>query len=209
MKGDTVYIKIEQNVKVQNKTIFLEDIAKLYCTDKKIVNELNKEIVKVITVNENMKYIFSIMKIIELINNRYPEIKIVNMGEKAFILDYIIPSKKKQYGQWLKAAFVSLTIFFGSAFTVMTFNTDVSVGEVLDKTYELVMGVPKKDGSILEISYSIGLAIGIIVFFDHFSKKKMQKDPTPIQIEMREYEESINNALIQNAIREGKVIDSN
>lgn len=208
MIQELLYIKVEQNVKIQNKKVLLENIAKIYSSNSKISKELSKEVVMVVQNNENAKFTFSIMKIIELIHKRYPEIQIVNLGEKDFIVDYIVPKKRNQIFEWVKAVFVSLIIFFGSAFTIMTFNTDVRVDKVLDMTYELMMGMPKKGGSILEISYSLGLAFGIIVFFDHFSRKKTHNDPTPLQIEMRTYEESINKALIQNASREGKTIDS-
>ena len=49
--------------------------------------------------------------------------------------------------------------------------------------------------------------LGIIVFFNHFSKKKLTTDPTPIHVEMRNYEKQINEAIIQDASREGKTID--
>ncbi len=69
------------------------------------------------------------------------------------------------------------------------------------------MGDSKAGGSILEIAYSIGLPIGMIVFFNHFSKLKVKKDPTPIQIEMRLYESDVNKTIIENSSREGETID--
>ena len=74
---------------------------------------------------------------------------------------------------------------------------------------ELVMGNPATGGSILEISYSIGIPIGIIVFFNHFSKIKINSDPTPLQVQLRLYEQDENTAIIKNASREKKTIDVN
>ena len=108
--------------------------------------------------------------------------------------------------EYVKTALLILIVFFGAAFTIMTFNTDVSVGEVFSKFYELVMGQKETKGSILEISYSVGLAIGILGFYNHFSAKKEDEDPTPIHIEMRQYEEDMNKAIIKTASREGKVV---
>jgi stage V sporulation protein AA len=100
-------------------------------------------------------------------------------------------------------------VFCGAAFTIMTFNADASVKDVFDLIYELVKGTKKDGGSILEIAYSIGLPLGIIVFFNHFSKVQLGKDPTPLQVQMRLYEENLDKTLIENASREGKTIDSN
>ena len=55
----------------------------------------------------------------------------------------------------------------------------------------------------IEICYSIGLSVGIMVFFNHFGKKKITMDPTPIQVELRKYEADMADTLIQNASRKG------
>ena len=99
-----------------------------------------------------------------------------------------------------------LVVFFGSAFTIMTFNEDVSVMEVFASIYERIMGTEKAGGSILELMYCVGLGIGILGFYNHFSRAKLHDDPTPIHIEMCNYEEEMNKAIIKDASREGKTI---
>ena len=69
------------------------------------------------------------------------------------------------------------------------------------------MGYPADGYSILEFSYSIGLAVGIILFFNHVGGRRITKDPTPIEVEMRIYEDDVNNALVETADREGKTKD--
>ena len=56
----------------------------------------------------------------------------------------------------------------------------------------------------LEVSYSVGLAAGIIIFFNHVGGRRITKDPTPIEVAMRNYEEDVDKALIATAEREGK-----
>ena len=91
----------------------------------------------------------------------------------------------------------------------MTFNTDVSVSDVFTEIYEVVLGQGMESNGIVELSYSIGLPLGILIFFNHFSRKATRNDPTPLQVEMRTYEEDANKAMIKNASREGKTIDAN
>ncbi|WP_343210572.1 stage V sporulation protein AA [Anaerolentibacter hominis] len=207
MKDDLVYIKIEQNIEVTNKKVFLQDIATLYSANTKMVNDLNKLVVAVIKSQEDVKHMYSVMKIVEMITKAYPNAEVINMGETDFVLSYKVPGKHKKWKEYLKTTFVCLTVFFGAAFTIMTFNADVSVADVFQKFYELVTGTAGSDYYIMEITYSIGLALGIIVFFNHFSKIRLHNDPTPIQIEMCNYEEDTNKALINRAEREGKKID--
>ena len=44
--------------------------------------------------------------------------------------------------------------------------------------------------------YSLGLAIGITVFFNHFSRRKETKDPTPIEIQMTLYEQQTVTSMV-------------
>lgn len=104
---------------------------------------------------------------------------------------------------------MTAVVFFGAAFTIMTFNEDVNVSGVFEKIYQMVTGEIKSRGSILEISYAIGMPIGIIVFYNHFKRRDIKNDPTPIQIEMRTYEEQMNKAMLKSSAREGKTIDVN
>lgn len=208
---EILYVKIEQNIPVSKKSITFKDIATLYCTNKSIVQKLEKEIFYTLPNDAPQKNMFTIAKVYEGIHKLYPNLTIENLGERDFIIDYEHPDKKeKSKGmEYLKTVLVSIVILFGAAFTIMTFNEDVNVSSVFDKVYELVMGSKKSGGSIIEICYAIGLPIGILVFYNHFRRKKIKDDPTPIQVEMHTYEEQVNKALIARASREGHTIDSN
>ncbi|MGB8453025.1 MAG: stage V sporulation protein AA [Anaerocolumna sp.] len=207
MDSNFLYIKIDKNTMVKNKTIYLKDVAKLYSIDNKMVNELNNHIIFEIQSNNRTNYIFSILKLIEKINKLYPKIQIVNLGETDFIIHYDPPKKRLKVLEYLKVIIVSFIVFFGAAFTIMTFNEDANVKEVFYIIYKLIMGNEKDGGSILEISYAVGLPLGIILFFNHFSKVKLGNDPTPMQVQLRLYEEDLDKTLIENASREGKTID--
>ena len=89
----------------------------------------------------------------------------------------------------------------------MAFHNDIGINDVFSKVYEMVTGQAGDGYGILELSYSIGLAVGITLFFNHIGGRRITKDPTPIEVEMRVYEKDVNNALIETADREGKTID--
>ena len=81
------------------------------------------------------------------------------------------------------------------------------MGDVFKEVYLVVLGEESPGFTILEMSYSVGLALGIIVFFNHFAVAKLSTDPTPIEVEMRLYEDNINKTLIQNDGRKESGID--
>ena len=206
MKASVVYLKVDQNVQVVNKKILLQNIAEIYSDDSNIIKEIGSTVLYTVKGNKNEILTFSVMKVIGIIQKAYPGITVQNIGEAEFIVEYRMPEPDKKWLEYIKLVFVSLIVFFGSAFTIMTFNTDVSVGDVFNDFYYLVTGVHKSDGSILEIAYSIGIPVGILGFYNHFKSAKVHDDPTPIHTEMRVFEEDINKTILADSSREGKMM---
>ena len=206
--AETVYLKIEQNVKVTEPSVTLKDIAKLTSANRPLINKMKQ--MKVynfhVPANQGKKktqaQVFSVLKIIELIGQELPNVEIQNIGEKDFVVEYV-PKQEPKWLLYLKTAVLCVLIFFGSAFTIMTFNNDVGVGEVFMDFYQQVMGVESDGFTVLEVCYSIGLFLGITVFFNHVGHKKITHDPTPIQVEMRTYEKDVDTTFIENCGRKG------
>lgn len=203
---DTLYLKIDQNVEVHDPDVRLGDIGKMTCTDEAIVNRLRTVRLVKIYQKDYMKYTVSVLAVIQLIHEIYPSLDVNNIGESEFVLTYR-KIAKPGVGTFLKVALVCLISFFGSAFTIMTFNNDVGIPELFDKVYERVMGVSPSGLTSLEVSYCVGLALGIIVFFNHFFGRKLTTDPTPLEVEMRLYEDDINTMLLETNTREEYRID--
>lgn len=205
--NETLYMSIVQNVEMHKTEVLLGDVASLWCQDKTILAKCRAIKLMDIKSDKNNRYIVSVMKIIELIQKMDSKIEVTNLGEADFIIDYRIPHKPGHIKQWIKTIFVCIITFCGAAFAISTFNNDGSVQKIFDEIYVLVMGQKAKGFTILELSYSIGLALGIIVFFNHFKWKTMVLDPTPLEVKMRVYEDEVNTALIQNASRKETEID--
>lgn len=196
---DTIYIKMDKNKTVYDKEAKIGDIASLYSSNEKLLNRIKS--IKVMTFNDKKKtrYIISVLYIIKLINEEFPNAEIENIGEMDMLLEYK-ENNKKNTGKWIeyiKVSFVCIIIFFGSAFAIMTFNTDVNTKDLFSNLYYQFTGMESDGFTVIEAGYSIGLPIGIIVFYNHFGSKKITKDPTPVEVEMRKYEDDINTTLIE------------
>ena len=205
-KQTEVYIKAEQATIVQHQQIVLSDVVKLFATDKQIEEELKNLPVAFVSEKKQKKLVFSVMELVSLMVNACPEISVHVLGDEDFIIEYVPKKKQKKWLEYIKTCFVCFTVFFGGGFAIMTFNEDASVQDIFTKLYVLVTGSETSTG-VLELSYSIGIPLGIILFFDHFSKLKMDSDPTPLQVELRLYEKDVNEAIIENAGKEGKKKD--
>lgn len=206
MNETTVYIKVPQSAQVCNRKILIGDVLEVYSTNVELAKKTRNIILYTVKGNRNEKVVFSITKVMGCIQKELGNIPIEPIGEMDFIVEYNMPQKPKAGLEYAKLALLSMIIFIGGAFTIMTFNTDVSVGEVFENLYELVTGRKKEGGSVIECAYSIGILVGVLGFYNHFRGDKLHNDPTPIHIEMRNYEEEMNKAIIKEAEREGKML---
>lgn len=206
MQEKIVYIKPELSSLVENTRITLSDVASVYSYDDKLAKEVGALEILHIQKKEKQKVAVSVLRLVRLVSDYQKDITVVNLGEKDFVVEYKPPERPKKYLEWMKTIAVSLIVFAGSAFTIMTFNEDVSVEKIFESFYELVLK-DKNGNGWLEMSYSIGLPLGIILFFNHFTTAKIDSDPTPLQIQMRQYEQSEETTIIENASREGKKME--
>lgn len=205
MSQVTVYVKASGNCIVYDKNITLGDVLKIECSNTGILRSVKQ--MELYRFNHEHSVVFSILKIIEIIHQDYPNIEVVNCGESDFIVEYQKSTVKSAVWQRLKLIMIAIIVFFGSAFTIMTFHIDIGIQKAFSRFYEQVMGETKPIVTELEISYSIGLALGIIIFFNHFSKKKLTQDPTPIEVEMKKYNQDLMNTKVAEAGEKGHTID--
>lgn len=205
--NNTLYIKGSQCVEVKHRDVTLGDLLTMECSQENIVDKLNTiKILKIPDLGKH-RYVVSILKIIECIHKEYPNLEIQNIGSPDIIVIYEEQKKHSKVWQACKVAVVATITFVGAAFAIMTFNNDSGTTDLFDNIYELFMGQPKTGFSILELTYSIGLVIGILIFFNHFGKKRFTVDPTPIEVEMRLYENEIQTTIISDFARKGQEID--
>lgn len=207
MANTVLYLKAEQNAEVMEAQVCVKDIASVYCREKSVCAKAKSLRVHQFHEEEQKRQVVSILKVIELIERECPGVTVQSVGETATVIELVNVDRHKGPVQWVKTAFVAAISFFGTGFTIMAFHNDISINKIFSKVYELVMGYPSDGYSILEASYSVGLAAGIILFFNHVGGRRITKDPTPIEVEMRTYETNVNKALIETADREGQSID--
>lgn len=198
-----IYIKLEQNTEVMKPDVYLKDMGEVVCSDKNAAARVKAIKVHKFKENGPQKVVISITKIITMIQEIYPDATVQNIGERDALVELVNVDKHKGVVQGLKIAFVAAVSFFGTSFTIMSYHNDIGISAIFEKFYIMVMGNPG-NSAVLEVSYSIGLSLGIIIFFNHIGGRRITKDPTPIEVEMRVYEEQVNKALIETASREGK-----
>ena len=193
-----LYMQIDANIQIKHPHIYLQDIARLSCSDSKILNRLR--VMPVINLKPDApgRYVMSVMDLVDKIQQKEPDLTVTPLGETDFILTYEKPGSQNLIFRWLKIALVCLITFFGAAFSIMTFNADVDVEKLFQQIYFQVTGQNSSGFTPLEITYSAGLGLGILFFFNHLASRKITADPTPMQVQMRKYEDDVNTTITEN-----------
>lgn len=204
MSNVVVYLKCNRNVEVQCQDVYLKDVAEVRCQDAATCAKLKCIKIHRFSVEGENRAVVSTLKMIEKMEEVCPHISVEVIGETDVLIEWVIVDKYVGPAQWFKIVMVCLVSFFGTAFTIMAYHNDVGINEVFDQVYQITMNKEPDGINPLEISYSIGLAVGIIVFFNHVGGRRITKDPTPIEVAMRNYEKDVDQTLIETADREGK-----
>lgn len=202
--SEILYIQTEKNVEVQSPEIYLQDVAKLTCKDSKVLNRNTVRKVFSIPNGEPGRYVVSAVDLVHAIAKEEPNVDITHIGEANLVVTYEKAKHQQKWYSWLKTLLVCVLTFFGGAFSIMTFNTDVDTANLFSKIYTQFTGEIATGPTILEFTYSVGIGIGVVFFFNHFGKGKLTQDPTPVEVQMRLYEDDVNKTLIADKNRSKK-----
>ncbi|MCC8126111.1 MAG: stage V sporulation protein AA [Clostridiales bacterium] len=203
----TVYLNLPKITEIHRKDIFLADIADIYCSDVSLQSKCRAQKICTIRGDREQNRVLHTLDLIRQLESLEPQIQVNNIGELDTIISFKPPHPPRVIWQWMKTIFVCCLCFSGAAFAIMTFNNDVNVQDVMKEVYRLITGKESDGFTVLELTYSIGLAVGILVFFNHFAKWKLSADPTPLEVEMRLYEDNISKTVIQNDTRKEREPD--
>lgn len=204
-----VYMQLQDKVQLIRRDVKVKDVARLY-TDAPQLKERIKEITVYEFEKKEKRQVISMLWVTQMIREEVPECLILSVGETDCVVEQLSPKMKDGKGRgWqnMKILLISITCMFGGAFSVMAFHNDIAITDMFKNLYQFVTGEISNGCTILEISYSMGLLVGILVFYNHIGKRRITADPTPVEVSMRTYEMDMNEAMVKAWEREGKKID--
>ncbi len=190
-----IYIKpVKKILLEQRQDVYLQDITEIISD---VSDKLKHEKILRIPLKIRKNYVVSITDIIKIIKKKFPDYSVINLGEKDTIIDYSpVIVKENQFLKILRIIFVCIVLFMGAATAIMSFHSDAQIPDVFKNYYKIFFGYELDNPKIIAVPYSLGLAVGIIVFFNHLGNIKITRDPTPIEVEMSLYDTDIYNTLV-------------
>ena len=203
---DKVYISFQKSSEVSNRKITIGDIASVYCKDNSIQAKIKSLPIISVPETESRRYVVTAIKVFSVIEKNVNGTELINLGEPEFVVSYKKEKKQNKVTDFLKVLLASVVIFCGSAFAIMAYDNDVDINGIFETMSKWVTG-DNKAVFLQQVMYSLGLFLGIMIFYNRIGKRKSVKDPTPLDIQMRLYEDDINTTIINNSEREEKADD--
>jgi stage V sporulation protein AA len=207
MLEKTVYIRLRHRVLVRpHERVFLKDIAQII-TDKTLHEQLNQRLIYQISDSDRNIIIIDVMHVIAEIAKLDPTIEVQVLGPSQTIIEVVYKKRKVSIGLFILTWFL---LFFGSMLTIMNFHEDVSMQDVHQRIYKMITGKNEEKPLLFQIPYSIGLGLGMIIFFNHVFKKRLNEEPSPLEVEMFNYQQDLDQYVVMHENKESmKEINDN
>lgn len=190
---DDIYL-IPKKIKpfnVNTKKIYLKDIYDVYPKDKEFF--LNSIILRNYK-NNNLNYdVIHLGEVIEKINKKLPSIKInfIKADDTVIFFD----SFKKDRTKYIRVIVVSIVVLMGSIMGIMNFHADVNMYASQYKIVDVLTKDAKRYLPYFQIPYSIGIGIGVALFFNKFIPTYSKYEPSPMELKMISLDKEIENQI--------------
>lgn len=204
--ADLVYLKLSESCLADKKKVKVKDVAKVLSANADLKFGVEKLEIMSFSGSKEQQVI-SVMYILQLIHQSFPDCTVMPLGATEVVVYYRTYDTGDKAKQILKFVLICFVAFFGAGFSIMSYNSDVNMVGQLDVMKNIFVGQTEKEYPVAGIAYSLGLFIGIIIFFNHGARKKFTDDPTPLQVQMRQYEQEVNQTVITDSERKKAVRD--
>ncbi|MBM7564424.1 stage V sporulation protein AA [Paenibacillus sacheonensis] len=202
MNPDTtpnVYLRLRKRIGIRPEGIVaLGQAARLFASDPELETRLESLVLHRHTLKDGNRVVIDLLQIVRLIREEAPGAVVDAYGDPQVLVIVADaprePLKPVLFVTWL-------LLFFGSGLAIMNFHTDVSMKDVHERITELVTGKKTEHPLWFQIPYSIGIGIGMLVFFNHLFRKRFNEEPNPLEVELYMYEESVNAYVIADEMR--------
>lgn len=187
-----VYIRMKKYTHASvNQSVKLQDVA-FISTSSLLEEGLEHTPIYQISKKDNHIVVIDSFLVIKHLNKLYPKLEFQLIGPSETIIHVKQPEKKPSI---ILVSFVWILLFIGTGMTIMNFHYDVSMQEVHQKLHYLFTGKQNDYPLWIQVPYSFGLGLGMILFFNHWFKKKFNEEPSPLEVELFNYQQNIKDYL--------------
>jgi len=188
-----LYVRLKKQVVIRRgEPILLAQVAQIL-TEPELESRLARLVLHRPTEQDCNLILVDMMMVARTVRREVPGIQIEYFGDPHTLVEVAGRVKKPLP---LFVLLVWLLLFVGSGLAIMNFHTDVSMPEVHRRIVELLTGKRLEHPYLLQIPYSVGLGLGMVLFFNHLFRRKFNEEPSPLEVEMYLYQQNMNQYII-------------
>ncbi|XXM74116.1 stage V sporulation protein AA [Lysinibacillus sphaericus] len=194
-----VYIRLRHRVQVKSGSLVnLGQLAQIIAREDLLQDLKGINIHQVDPSDQNI-VVIDVMTVIGKVSVHHPGLELQTVGPAQSIIEVIYEKKKVSLPLFIG---VWLLLFIGAAMAIMNFHEDVSMREVHQTLYHFITGEVDPHPLMFQIPYSFGLGLGMILFFNHIFRKRLNEEPSPLEIEMFNYQQDLDQYVIMHENKE-------
>jgi stage V sporulation protein AA len=197
--SNVVYVRMRRRAVVRPKSLItLGDVARLIA-DEGLADRLKKLPLHRFTDEDGNLLLIDMLQVVKAIRESEPGTIIETFGDPHVLLEILPAGAAKP--RKLLLVFAWLLLFFGSGMAMMNFHADVNMPAVQHRITELITGKSGPHPWLFQIPYSIGVGMGMLLFFNRILSKRLNDEPNPLEVEMFMYQENLNHYVITEEYR--------
>ncbi|MFD0711099.1 stage V sporulation protein AA [Paenibacillus sp. GCM10027626] len=190
----TLYLRLRKRINIKpGQTVTLGLAARLFAGNPVLERRLQQLVLYKHRQKDGNRVVIDLLQIVQKIRGATPQIEVETFGDPQVL---VIVSDTPPKPRMLVLIIAWLLLFFGAGLAIMNFHTDVSMKEVHQRITEMITGDKNEHPLWLQIPYSFGIGIGMVVFFNHLFRKRFNEEPSPLEVELYMYEENVNEYVI-------------
>ena len=194
-----LYIRLRHRIQAcPNQSITIGDVGQLV-GDEEVVKRVGGIAIHQVERSDKSIVVLDIMHVLKALKKADTELDVQTVGPAQTIVEIVYKTKQSRPVFFVA---VWLLLFLGAALAIMNFHEDVSMRIVHQKIFKSITGLDDDKPLLLQIPYSIGLGLGMILFFNHVFKKRINEEPSPLEVEMFNYQQDLDTYVIMHENKE-------
>ncbi|WP_138753445.1 stage V sporulation protein AA [Paenibacillus sinopodophylli] len=194
-----LYLRLKKRIYTKpNQQVTLGQAARLLAKDDALEDSLKRLVLYQHKKEDGNRVVIDLLQIVKAIREREPGLTVEAYGDPQVL---VMVAEKLVKPRIAVLLFAWLLLFFGAGLAIMNFHTDVSMKEVHIRIVELITGKRTEHPLWFQIPYSLGIGLGMVLFFNHLFRKRFNEEPNPLEVELYMYQENVNAYVIADEMR--------
>lgn len=195
-----VFLKLKEKVTLKNtELVLLKDLADISAEEE--IKQGLENLVYPINIKEKCNILVPTISIISFIKKNMQNVDLVVVGETDVLINFINKKINKDKYKVARVILVCFLLFIGSITAIINFHSDVDMKQAHKVIYKVITGIETDRLLLLQIPYSLGIGVGMSVFFNHVFNKNINEEPTPLEMEMYTYQQDVDEYIRNNSVK--------